>query len=594
MQNQTFNAESYATNFLSASKAELIRFSAENGFSFSEEDLIFIQSHFRDQKKALPTYNQLQFFNKIAEIRAKEKTNCAISAVATNSPERSVIIETAKDLLEKKKVSQKKLFGATPLSYASLTASEYLKYIDCAESASFFLPSEQSAQSDYYIHTNNGIPLFSLVNSDPTQNVKSSKAEDEEPIQKSAIALLSPIFEMSDEDYLARAKDFFSLSTVKEYIKNEKRLISAFGLFDILIKETNGILVNLANIPEAKKDENEKVLSLTTLTDDCHGKYVFDLEPHKAVFLDTLAEEYGLRVNNFALRNYSKLFSLKKEKNPTFCFKFDFLHELMTRPISKKYVFSSEANEAIGSKNPVFLTSKKANETRTYSAEKTLSFTKNIAYATSRNLKKSPYKTSAVTVLDAINALVAKGVPKESIKLSIHYALLSQNDDPLELGKNFASILGAYRTMIELCVSDSQPQISYDPSKRSITAIASAKSQIKKLNTVFSEKESFIYFLPICYDSDGIPDYAKYRYILKYFYLLFEKDALLSSYSVNENMTSVILGASQRNNLSFAENAILENFALSRGILVETFKELPQEESLIFIGKNIPYSSMAK
>ena len=111
MQNQTFNAESYATNFLSASKAELIRFSAENGFSFSEEDLIFIQSHFRDQKKALPTYNQLQFFNKIAEIRAKEKTNCAISAVATNSPERSVIIETAKDLLEKKKVSQKKLFG---------------------------------------------------------------------------------------------------------------------------------------------------------------------------------------------------------------------------------------------------------------------------------------------------------------------------------------------------------------------------------------------------------------------------------------------------------------------------------------------------
>ena len=144
MTDQFFDKESLVKNFLSADKESLMKMSFDNGYQFLEEEVLYIQSHLRYQKKALPTYNQLDFFNEISKIRQKEKINFAISSVATDSPERSIILDTAKDLLEKKNICQEKLFGPTPLSFASLTASNYLKYIGCAEKESFFIPSDKN------------------------------------------------------------------------------------------------------------------------------------------------------------------------------------------------------------------------------------------------------------------------------------------------------------------------------------------------------------------------------------------------------------------------------------------------------------------
>lgn len=584
MANQNFDTESYVNNFLSANKLELMNISYENGFSFLEEELVFIQSHLRDQKKALPTYNQLNFFNEISKIRQKEKMNCAISSVSADTSDSSIIFETAKDLLQKKNLCQEKLFGPTPLYFSALTASKYLKYIDCAEPFCFFTPSYKATQSNYYIHTDKNAPLFSLTDADL------SKKEDQ-PLSKSAITILSPRYEMSDEEYNSKAQDFLMSYSAQTYITNYKTISGAFGLLGALSNETEGILVNLSNIPETKKDENGYVCDLTELLSVCCGRYIFDLDPVHGLTLDHIASEYGLLINIFAIRDQSKLFTLVKAKNPAFCFKTDFLFELINFKDNKAYIFSSEKNEAIGSKNPVFLTNVKPDGNHTYSAEKILVFTKIIANATSRKLTNSPYKTSSIAVLDAINALVAKGVSKDTITLSIHYTLLSQTDDQHELGKNFAAILGSYRTMIELCVSDSEPQISYDPTKRNITVIASAKPPIKKTKNIFADTESFIYFLPIQYDNYGIPDYDQYRYMLKYFYLLFENDTILSSFPVNENISSIIFNAAQKSNISFSEDIYSDTMSSSHGILFETYKELPSEKSLIFIGKSIPFST---
>ena len=587
MTNQNFDIESYVNNFLSAYKVELMKISSENGFSFLEEELLFIQSHLRDKKKALPTYNQLNFFSEISRIRQQEKTTCAISSVATNSPKESIIFETAKDLLEKKNICQEKIFGATPLAFTSHTASEYLRYIDCAEKDVFFVPSEKAQQTSYYIHTSDRIPLFSLTD---TENQKDKQKKEEPTTKKNAIAILSPKFEMSQEEYKQKAESFFSSHAGQFYISNYKAITGAFGLFGILAKENDGILVNLLNIPAIEKDENGKISSITSLLGTFENRYIFDLDPINTMVLNHVAEEFGLSVSSFAIRDSSGLFSLVRLNCPAFCFKTEFLLDLINFKESKKYVFSDESEKAIDSKNPVFLTSNKADGRHTYSAEKVLMFTKVIASATSRKLKNSPYKTASIAVLDAITSLVSKGVAKDTITLSIHYSLLSQTDDPLELGKNFSAILGAYRTMIELCVSDFEPQISYSSTKRSITVTASAKPPYKKLDNRFAEKESFIYFLPISYDDDGNPDYEKYRYMLKYFYLLFEKDAILSSFSVNENLSSVILNASQRNNISFFEDINSAELSSSHGILFETYKELPFENTLIAIGKNIPFA----
>ena len=90
MTDQFFDKESLVKNFLSADKESLMKMSFDNGYCFLEEEVLYIQSHLRYQKKALPTYNQLDFFNEISKIRQREKINFAISSVATNSPEQSI------------------------------------------------------------------------------------------------------------------------------------------------------------------------------------------------------------------------------------------------------------------------------------------------------------------------------------------------------------------------------------------------------------------------------------------------------------------------------------------------------------------------
>lgn len=584
MINQSFDFESYANNFLSANVAELIKFSQENDFSFTEKELIYIQSHFRDQKRALPTYNQLNFFNCIALIRKARKKDYSVDTASATDEDASEIMQTAKDLLQKKSLCQARLFEAMPLPYAAQTASEYLRYVDCAQNARFFAPASLGDSKGYYIHTD-GKPLFSLLNA----NDVTRKEEEFSVIgEKSAIAILSPNYELSTEEYEKQATEFLTSPEVKAYVSEYKSVNGDLGLLDFLIKEDRGISVNLSKIPETKKDENGKAFDLTDILYACRGRYVFDINPLNSASLSRLAEERNLSVNVFATRNYSNLFTVDGESNPAFCFKFDFLSELMSFKEARKYIFTGESSMPIGNKIPVFLTDGKSDSGRTYSAEKLLIFTKNIATATARNAKSSPFKTAAFAVLDAVTALVAKGVSKNSISLSIHYTLLSGTDDPTELGKNFATILGAYRTMIELCVSDLEPQTEYSDTKRSITVVASAKPSPRKLKSVFTKEETFVYFLPVQYDSYGNPDYQKYRYLIKYFSVLLEKDAVLSSFAINENLYSVISNALQGNSFEYSENFSNDPSKLTRGILFETAKNLSVDDSVVLIGKNLP------
>ena len=579
MTNQNFDKESYVSNFLSANKEELVRFSKENGFSFSEEQLVYMQSHFRDEKKALPTYNQLCFFNKINEILISKKRNLAISSVSAKDAEASIILDTAKDLLEKKKLCQKKLFGSAPISYVARTASEYLRYVDCCENKNHFLPSSQAQRSNYYVHLNDNIPLFSLA--DVSKNATTSN-EDE----NSAIALLYPIVEMTDEEYSKNASAFFG--SVKTVIADYKTIPNYLGLLEILYKETDGIFVDLSRLPNVEKDGNGKVNSLDPLVFSCVGYHVFDISPSDLPYLNSISAKYGLAVVVFATRNDSELFILDKTSNPAFCFKFDFISRLINYQAPSNYIFASEKDNPVGKKRPVFLSDKSDSAQRTYMANKLLSFTQTVACASSRDIIDAPYKTSAVATLDAITSLIVKGIPKSAITLSIHYNLLSETDDETELGKNFASILGAYRTMIELCVSDFDPQISYNSTARNITVLASAKKQIKSTKSSFGSEESFIYFMPFAYDDYGIPDYQKYREAIKLFYALFEKDEIGSAFYVNENLFSTMSNASSGTSIDYSESFNFEKFSSARGILFETKNALSVSDAQVFVAKNLP------
>ena len=235
----------------------------------------------------------------------------------------------------------------------------------------------------------------------------------------------------------------------------------------------------------------------------------------------------------------------------------------------------------------MFLTDNRKIEKQSYRAERILNFGKVIASASSRDLGEAPFKTASITVVDAITTLIAKGVALNDISLLINYSLLGGTDNSIELGRNLAAVLGAYRAMIELCVSDSAPEINYNAEGRSITVLSSAKPPIRKLSNTFADVNSYIYFIPYQYDENGFLNYNKYRASAREYYSYIESDLVISAFAISENISMIINNVCGNSSINYLEGFDVNEYASSHGILFESKKELSARDDLVFIGKTV-------
>lgn len=527
----------YIKGFTFMTNAELWSFLSDNRLSFSINQILYIQSYFKNVKKMFPTYNQIFLFDKINRLCQAQKKGYSIHSVSATD-EKMDILETSNDFLSKRNALKPNFFGAMPISYASSIASEYLRSIGVSEYNNAFIPAKANTSAEYFIHTDNNVPLFSRAEIPVQEKAQTTSVHN-------TLVMLCPTREMSDAEYYANVEEFLSLSEIKVATSEHSAVSQPFGLFEHLIKESNGILVNLANIPEVETNENGKVEDLSIIFSACLGRRFFATNNASVGILNRLAEAYSLSVCIFAIRNNSRLFSFESVRHPAFSFNFSFLENIMSFTEEREYLFTDEGSAPIGKKESVYLTCNTNSVKQTYRAEKIFKFGNIISTATACSLDVSPFRTAALSVIDAINVLVAKGIAKSSISLSIHYSLLSGTDNTKELGRNLAAILGAYRSMIELCVSDSDPQISYNESNRSIVVVASSKIPKRALKPNFSGENSNLYLYQLDYSESGLPNYEGYREFIKYFYSLIEEDKILSAFAVNENPSAVLKNALQ-------------------------------------------------
>ena len=569
-------------NFTNMNKEELLAFAESYDFSLSYELMLYIQSYFKNKVKAQPTYNQMRFFNGINKILIEQKKDFSIYSANSQSGNSNYIIETSKDLIQKHNVCQAKTFGAMPISVAANVACDYHKYIGTDTALELFTPANDSNVSSFYIHTENDIPLFTLY-SDSNNSQKSTAVSD-----KNAWVMLCPLPNDELFNYENFSNEFLKLDEIERLIENVSKVPQDFGLLEIIKKETDGIFLNLANIPEIEKNENGKVLYLESLLNDCKDRYIFTAPALSVAAIDRIAHEYGLRACIFAIRNTTKAITYDIIKSPELSVGFDFFDYIFNFKEHRKYTFSDEAIEDLDNKVPVYLTDKTAPARRTYRAERILRFNKVISTATARKLYNAPFKSAAISVLDAISALIAKGVSKSEIKLSIAYNFPCGTDDSIELGKNLAAILGAYRSTIELCVSSTPSKIAYTKTPRSITCLASAKPPIKNINGYFCEEGSSIFFISFKYLDDGCPDYNAYRKMIRYYSDCLESDFVLSAFAINENIEEVIKNASQTASLIFDESFNINDFSMTHGLLFELKKEASSAfEDAILVGSPI-------
>lgn len=559
----------YVNGFSLLTNDQLSAFSNINELSFTTEQLIYIREYFKNVKKIFPTYNQLFFFNELNKIRIMQKKEYSIySATAIDGAE--PIMETSRDLLAKRNTINRTIFGAMPLSFASEVASEYLRHIGYAQEARLFTPAKGSLSSQYYIHTGDDIPLFSYSPSLPQAQSNLENAHN-------TLIIICPTEDMDYAQYCERIDIFTALDEISAIISSKTIIKAPYGIFDILMQETDGVWVNPANISEIEKNEFGAITDLRTMLTSCIGRYVFSTSSASIGILNKIAEQYALKVCIFAVRNQSHTLTLDSTKNPAFSFDFDFIQSIINFKEHREYIFSDESNCLIGAKKNVYITSMQGNNKQIFPADKILNFKKMITSATAREIDASPHKSGALTIIDAINALVSKGVAKDTIALSIHYSLLCGTDDSIELGKNLAAILGAYRSMIELCVSDSTPQISYNNKTRSMIALATAKTPQRQIKSSFTNGNTHVYFYELKFREDGLPDYNKYRSFLRCFYTMIERDDILSAFSINESLSTTIEAASVNASINPEQSFSISDHQSAHGMLFEVSAKINSE-----------------
>ena len=162
----------------------------------------------------------------------------------------------------------------------------------------------------------------------------------------------------------------------------------------------------------------------------------------------------------------------------------------------------------------------------------------------------------------------------------------------MELGKNLSAILGVYRSTIELCIPQTKPRISYNKRKRNITVIASAKAPRRPIESAFKNGDTKIYFLPICFSENGLPDYEKYRNSVSRFYGEIEKDNVLSAFAINENLLPTIKSAAKSTDFIFYDAHFQERFGENacssiHGILFESYEALSCDEGMFLLGETV-------
>ena len=578
----------YVPHFNVMPNDALVSFANNEGLSFTPDQLFFIRNYFLNEKKAVPTITQLKFFDALNNRRRERKNDYPIFSASAIDGGAKEILATSQDFLSKRAVINKKVHGAMPMSFAAEIASEYLKYAGKGEKNRYFAQADEKNPIGYYINGEDDKALFAYVDSNVQSIPQAAPNSVTTAIgNNNAIVMLCPLYPMDDAEYISRVKIFTSLPEITPIISDQNMITKEYTLFDFLKNECNGVFVDISRLPDIQKNEYGKVTSLAPLLDSCYDKAVFATNFASLAIINRISGAYGLMLCHFAMRNDSKTLTLDATRCPAFSFDFNFLNAIEEFKEPREYIFSDECATDIGAKRKVFLTDNRKIEKQSYRAERILNFGKVIASASSRDLGEAPFKTASITVVDAITTLIAKGVALNDISLLINYSLLGGTDNSIELGRNLAAVLGAYRAMIELCVSDSAPKINYNAEGRSITVLSSSKPPIRKLSNTFADVNSYIYFIPYQYDDNGFLNYNKYRASIREYYSYIESDLVISAFAISENISMIINNVCGNSSINYFEGFDINGYASSHGILFESKKELSARDDLVLIGKTV-------
>ena len=495
---------------------------ADNGLTMDMGDLEHCRRYFFSVLRRAPSLNELKMLDEIIKIRNSRLSSYRITQIVS---ENKKVSETYGDLFAKAKYLRRKT--QLPLSLGSLAgiAPEYLRSIGCdaldgedrgSEEKSFNMPLQ---------------PEISLI-------------------------LLLPSNEMDNGEYAERVRSLYS--DVRLYGRlGPLKTVNEFGLLSTLSDFSIGIFGDAAQLPKVNGESD-----ISALTGRYCGRVIVSAFGYLADTVKAVAAELGLCAYYFGkTTNTGKMF-FRRYAAPELFIDVRFIKELTEAKANASVNIPAESlgTNMLSLGEPIDMMSAYGTDTIMLSAE----------------LLDDPFDTSVMLPAYILLCAMTKGYRRRDIGIKTEYLFSSRADGDM-LALSVSSILGVYRSLIELCVSsDSDVKYGVGAPTVKCAAICKGRRRSKSIPQLLTAEGSRLYLLDVSFTPDGLPDFASLRAACKQIEALVKANKILSARALCGDIGEALdamrseFAADVNNELSAGENML--------GIIFESRDELPMRQ----------------
>ena len=500
----------------------------------SPSDLAFIRNYYSSKKYSDISFGELYLLDGIVTGARESRENAALTDIYTDDKN---IIETYDDLISKHTALCGENFPPLPIDEAAKVCPKYMERIEKAYDCPF-LPHELKRE--------NGRSLISVLSD------YSAKKELE---PNTAFVIITPCGE--DCDYKDTLESFASSSVFAKYVISAQ-MVRKTGIAAALAKMTNGIYADIFSIPGLPR-----VPELSHLATECRGYLIAAMPKYAIEEFSASAAQYGLSAAYFAKAVPSDDILLYKQEHISMRMDTALISALASLTYSKDFHIRKDGRAHIG-----YLRSQVLMSTENLTREQiiygsTIHSCDMIFSPVAAEIKTGFFVNSLNAAIDSLLPLIACGIPREDISISVRYEF------PDADGNALASILGIYRTLTELCISNAAETEYTDADGIFVSCTAHCGNEHIILPSSFTAEDNLVYFLSYDENDNGIPDFEGLRGMFDYVRSLSSSGTIKSARAVSGNLSDALAQASGSYDFERSEGASLLFKGSRRGIIAE-------------------------
>lgn len=497
-------------NFTLMKKKQLKLLAEDMRLAMGYEGLKACQTHWRDTEKRQPAMHELYFIDRIVSRRSQFISHATLE---NTDIEDEYIDFTFRDMCNKNVALNGKKAPPIKLEDSFRIASSYL-----AKQNIFSLCGAGCGDAR---EENMALSVTDAEgNTVCYREAKALTVDGERYAAGVCFILLLPSREECYKDSVAA---FFNDDKIKD-TRHAVLSVSELGLAITLASCTVGTVVRLDTLSSADM--------ISCLCQDHVGRSIIRVAANDVEEVCSIARSYGLEGIFFATNTGTNRFVAVYKDNTVLNIDLGFIRRQASVPASAYFLIKQEDFSAARNAKPLY-----ANGAEVTGA---LWCDGLLMSPASSVLDNNCFAQSLNTVIDSLLGIIAAGVPRRSVSLSLAYRLPSDIASSTENGRSLATILGAYRAMMELGIADMAPKVIYSPLPREFTSVAFTRTPMPPKSTELSKMGAPLYFIGFSRNADCSPSLSSLKQMWDYTAELFASGAVLSCVPVTGSLSRAI------------------------------------------------------